>query len=369
MPCRQSEWVEPSFWAVSDPIKTGQSRFGRLHRFSEEASMSRPDARALLQVEPAASEEEIHAAYRRCVDQVRKRYEKAHDNKTRTQLEREFRALEEARDRLLAEPTGYASEPGGNREDKGAEGQLSTQDAQPPVADLELSAEGAILPLTESPEIELMDTKVNLPGAERRDKAIEVPEPEDTYVPPEVRIPRDEERTVTANAPVAQPPVLWRNPWIIGFAGILTLLTLISFSLCHGPPPGTTGKVVVNTIPSNANVFLDGVSRGKSPLVLEAITSGEHRLKIESAGYESVELIVPVKQAKEVTLPPVRLIKKSSPIPKPTPKGSSPNSGASPGERYPQTRERLVTESDVANFDFTQLNYAIDEMEANFFPA
>jgi hypothetical protein len=40
------------------------------------------------------------------------------------------------------------------------------------------------------------------------------------------------------------------------------------------------------------------------------------------------------------------------------------HAAASPGERYPQTRLRLLTELDVANFDFAQLDYAINEMYA-----
>jgi serine/threonine protein kinase/outer membrane protein OmpA-like peptidoglycan-associated protein len=71
--------------------------------------MQEVDARAILGVEGEASRAEIELAYRTRVKQVREIFLKAKDRRTKTQLEREFAALEEAYRWLLeSEETGGA---------------------------------------------------------------------------------------------------------------------------------------------------------------------------------------------------------------------------------------------------------------------
>src|SRR5258707_9589430 len=73
--------------------------------------MEQTDARALLGISGGASDTEIEAAYRKGVNKVRKHYEKARDRSARTQCEREFDALKEARSALLPETDDATIEP------------------------------------------------------------------------------------------------------------------------------------------------------------------------------------------------------------------------------------------------------------------
>lgn len=53
----------------------------------------------------------------------------------------------------------------------------------------------------------------------------------------------------------------------------------------------------MKTSPAEATVFIDGVDRGKTPLVLENVAPGDHRLTIALNGYRREELIVPIKRS------------------------------------------------------------------------
>jgi hypothetical protein len=55
------------------------------------------------------------------------------------------------------------------------------------------------------------------------------------------------------------------------------------------------GRVVVNTVPANASVYLDGSDRGRTPLVVEGVTPGIHHVSIEASGYVASSLIADVK--------------------------------------------------------------------------
>jgi serine/threonine protein kinase len=61
------------------------------------------------------------------------------------------------------------------------------------------------------------------------------------------------------------------------------------------PAKTETGRVVVNTIPANASVYLDGSDRGRTPLVIEGVTLGIHHVSVEASGYVASSLIADVK--------------------------------------------------------------------------
>ena len=120
---------------------------------------------------------------------------------------------------------------------------------------------------------------------------------------------------------------------------------------------------------------------GRTPLALENIKPGDHKLRIELSGYQSEELIIPVKPGDEGSAHFIRLDPISStPTPTASPTATrsesssvaqtspsvSPVQSQSPyaSERYPQTRERWLTETDVANLNYAELRYAINEMYA-----
>jgi hypothetical protein len=55
------------------------------------------------------------------------------------------------------------------------------------------------------------------------------------------------------------------------------------------------GRLVVNTVPANASVYLDGSDRGRTPLVIEGVTPGIHHVSIEATSYTTSSLIADVK--------------------------------------------------------------------------
>ena len=59
--------------------------------------MDKVDAGNLLRINRGASETEVEVAYRKRRDEVRKRFVSARDRNTRNRCEREFSALEQAR--------------------------------------------------------------------------------------------------------------------------------------------------------------------------------------------------------------------------------------------------------------------------------
>ena len=67
--------------------------------------------------------------------------------------------------------------------------------------------------------------------------------------------------------------------------------------LNQSPAPAKVeiGRVVVNTVPANASVYLDGSDRGLTPLVIEGVTPGIHHVSIEASGYVASSLIADVK--------------------------------------------------------------------------
>lgn len=66
-------------------------------------------------------------------------------------------------------------------------------------------------------------------------------------------------------------------------------------SALPAPAKAETGRVVVNTIPANASVYLDGSDRGRTPLVIEGVTLGIHHVSVEASGYVASSLIADVK--------------------------------------------------------------------------
>jgi hypothetical protein len=73
--------------------------------------MDKVDASNLLQITLGASETEVEAAYRKRRNEVRKRFDAARDRNRQTRCEREFSALQQARNFLLAEPEDLVREP------------------------------------------------------------------------------------------------------------------------------------------------------------------------------------------------------------------------------------------------------------------
>ena len=83
------------------------------------------------------------------------------------------------------------------------------------------------------------------------------------------------------------------------------------------PSKSETGRVVVNTVPANASVYLDGNDRGRTPLVIEGVAPGIHHVSIEASGYISSSLIADVKGGGSSDFGTIHLMALSAPSPAP----------------------------------------------------
>ncbi len=72
--------------------------------------------------------------------------------------------------------------------------------------------------------------------------------------------------------------------------GVIALLLACGCTGLHGP----TGSVSISSVPSGADVYVDGSLQGKTPLVLESISAGVHHILIQGGGNSSYETDVPV---------------------------------------------------------------------------
>jgi serine/threonine protein kinase len=82
------------------------------------------------------------------------------------------------------------------------------------------------------------------------------------------------------------PRPLWASPWVIAAAAVLVIATLGFTLLRSGPassPAPTTGTLTVGTNPDGLAVFVDGVSRGTTPLNV-SLPAGDHVLELVSQG-------------------------------------------------------------------------------------
>ena len=69
------------------------------------------------------------------------------------------------------------------------------------------------------------------------------------------------------------------------------------------PQPEPTGSLAVSTEPAGAAVVVDGEPRGRTPLTLDALTPGEHRLEVSLDGYDLAERITTVVGGERIDVP------------------------------------------------------------------
>jgi serine/threonine protein kinase len=163
--------------------------------------------------------------------------------------------------------------------------------------------------------------------------------------------------TITKPQPAVRNPTK-PKPWlaIAGITFFLSFALVIAFFAFHQRSEPKLGTIGLDTIPDRANVLIDGVSRGTTPLLVEDVAPGDRQLRIELRGYEPQVLTVTVKQGQEsfhlihlvparepfptspVTQSPSESIGKeslqsvapASPVPSPTP-SPAPSPTPSPG--------------------------------------
>lgn len=69
---------------------------------------------------------------------------------------------------------------------------------------------------------------------------------------------------------------------------IIALLALLSFSSCATILQGSPDRIPVNSMPSGASVYLNGVPVGTTPLMLSINHSDDANIMIKKEGYEPV---------------------------------------------------------------------------------
>jgi hypothetical protein len=81
-----------------------------------------------------------------------------------------------------------------------------------------------------------------------------------------------------------------------------------------GEPVGNTGSVYVSSSPTNATIYLDGVMKGLTNLLVPNITAGTHNLTLSKTGYQSKIQTINVTAGAETVLDPIILTPGGGPV-------------------------------------------------------
>jgi tetratricopeptide (TPR) repeat protein len=122
--------------------------------------------------------------------------------------------------------------------------------------------------------------------------------------------------TVTVE-PAALPKS--RGRWTaLGVGSALVLLTLLTAAaiLLITRPTSTVDQIVILTVPSGADIMFDSQQLGHSPVKLEGVRIGNHKLAITKDGFEPIEKDVYVGEARTIDV-------KLRPVPPPGTSGLS----------------------------------------------
>lgn len=78
-------------------------------------------------------------------------------------------------------------------------------------------------------------------------------------------------------------------------------------------PAAVNGRVLINSVPTGARVWLDNRELGTTPLTADAIASGDHQVRLERADYEPLALNIEVIGGQTANIGVLHLV----PVPKP----------------------------------------------------
>jgi archaellum component FlaG (FlaF/FlaG flagellin family) len=81
-----------------------------------------------------------------------------------------------------------------------------------------------------------------------------------------------------------------------------------------GEPVNNTGSVYVSSSPTNATIYIDGVMKGMTNLLVQNITAGSHNLTLKKTGYQSKTQTVEVKAGVDTVLAPIILTPGGGPV-------------------------------------------------------
>jgi len=89
---------------------------------------------------------------------------------------------------------------------------------------------------------------------------------------------------------VTIPPTAW------------TSSNLLSYTVRPITPPTYYGRIIATSHPQGAKVYLDNVYKGVTPLNLDRVTAGQHRIKLIMAGYQDWSSYVSVSPSRPTTV-------------------------------------------------------------------
>lgn len=126
-------------------------------------------------------------------------------------------------------------------------------------------------------------------------------------------------------------------------------------------PKAETGRVVVNTVPSNASVYLDGSDRGRTPLVIDSVTPGIHHVSIEASGYIGSSLIADVKAGGSFDFGTIHLAAVPASAPAPSPASAeAPRSYSPPVFSLPPSVPTRDLRAEIENFVYEHLRKTVN---------
>ncbi len=91
-------------------------------------------------------------------------------------------------------------------------------------------------------------------------------------------------------------------------------VTSVAATLSRNPQPPSTGTLYIDSNPSGAEVYVDNVYQGYSPLTLHAISPGSHVVMLTLGGYSDWQSTVQVTAGQTTTVSAT-----FTPTPTPTP--------------------------------------------------
>ena len=89
---------------------------------------------------------------------------------------------------------------------------------------------------------------------------------------------------------ISLPPTSWASS------------NLLSYMVRPTTPPTYYGRIIATSHPQSAKVYLDNVYKGKTPLNLDRVTAGQHRIKLVMAGYQDWSSYVSVSPSRTSTV-------------------------------------------------------------------
>ncbi|MBA7623524.1 hypothetical protein ES703_30920 [subsurface metagenome] len=89
---------------------------------------------------------------------------------------------------------------------------------------------------------------------------------------------------------ISMPPTAW------------TSSNLLSYTVRPTTPPTYYGRIIATSHPQGAKVYLDNAYKGKTPLNLDRVTAGQHRIKLVMAGYQDWSSYISVSPSRTTTV-------------------------------------------------------------------